>query len=59
MIEGQEPPKGRPETRYVNVRGRIEHEAIISDAAWCKELGLDQTYEIMVYLKRWGSWLNE
>jgi hypothetical protein len=48
-----------PERKHINVRGRQEHEAIIRDAAWCKELGLDQYYEIMVYLKRWGGWLGE
>lgn len=47
-----------PEVRYVNVRGRAEHEAILKDAIWCKELGLDQNYEVTVYLKRWGSWLR-
>jgi hypothetical protein len=48
-----------PERKHVNVRGREEHEALIRDAAWCKELGLDQYYETMVYLKRWGGWLSE
>jgi hypothetical protein len=61
MIEdefgGKTPPSELPETRYINIRGREEHEAIIRDAALCKELGLDQAYEIIVYLKRWGSWL--
>lgn len=52
-------PAQLPETRWINVRGRQEHEAIIKDAAWCEELGLDQAYEVMVYLKRWGSWLDE
>jgi len=47
-----------PEVKWVNVRGRVEHEAIIRDAEWCKDLGLDQAYEIMIYLKRWGSWLE-
>jgi hypothetical protein len=47
-----------PERRHINIRGRQEHEAIIKDAAWCKELGLDQAYEVMVYLKRWGGWLG-
>jgi hypothetical protein len=44
--------------RWINVRSRDEHECIINDAAWCEELGLDQIYEINVYLKRWGRWLN-
>lgn len=56
---GIDPPAELPETRYINVRGREEHEAVIKDTALCKELGLDQLYEAMVYLKRWGSWLGE
>jgi hypothetical protein len=58
FCEGIDPPAHLPERRYVNVRGREEHEAIIKDAAFCKELGLDQIYETMVYLKRWGGWLQ-
>lgn len=45
--------------KWVNVMGREEHEAIIKDGDWCRELGLDQAYEILVYLKRWGGWLGE
>lgn len=52
-------PSTTLETKWINVRGREEHENIIRDAQWCKELGLDQHYEIMVYLKRWGSWLSK
>jgi|ERR1700743_2119674 len=48
-----------PEVKWINVRGREEHEAVIKDAAWCKELGLDQIYETIKYLKRWGSWLTK
>jgi hypothetical protein len=48
-----------PERKHINIRGREEHEAVIKDAEWCKELGLDQTYEICVYLKRWGGWLSK
>lgn len=55
---GIEPPPQQIETKWINVRGREEHEAIIRDAEKCKELGLDQMYEILVYLKRWGSWLD-
>jgi hypothetical protein len=53
------PNPDRPERKIVNVRGREEHEAVIRDAELCKELGLDQFYEAMVYLKRWGGWLGE
>ncbi len=56
---GINPPAHMPEVKYINVRGREEHEAVIRDAELCKELGLDQMYEAMVYLKRWGKWLGE
>jgi len=56
---GIDPPAEIPETKWINVQGREEHEAIIKDAAWCEELGLDQIYETLVYLKRWGGWLGE
>lgn len=49
----------KPEVRYVNVRGREEHEAVIRDANLCEAFGLDQVYEIMAYLRRWGSWLRQ
>jgi hypothetical protein len=58
LFGGIDPPAEIPETKYINVRGREEHEAIIKDAAWCEELGLDQVYETLVYLKRWGEWLS-
>lgn len=48
-----------PPVKYINICGRREHEAIIKDASWCEELGLDQAYEVSVYLKRWGSWLRD
>ena len=56
---GIKPPAELPPVKWINIRGRREHEAIIKDAAWCKELGLDQMYETMIYLKRWGDWLSE
>jgi hypothetical protein len=59
MKEGINTPEKLPERKHINVRGRIEHEAIIKDAAWCKELGIDQAYETMKYLKRWGEWLGQ
>lgn len=59
LSEGENTGDKLPEVKWINVRGRVEHEAIIRDAEWCKELGLDQAYEIMVYLKRWGSWLGK
>jgi len=57
--DGENPPAEQIPVRYVNVRGREEHEAIIKDSKKCEELGLDQYYEIMVYLKRWGNWLDK
>jgi hypothetical protein len=59
MIEGEEFPTEKPHVKYINVRGREEHEAVIKDKALCQELGLDQIFEAMIYLKRWGSWLSE
>ena len=59
MEEGKVPPADIPPIKWVNVRGREEHEAVIKDAALCKELGLDQVYEIVAYMKRWGTWLSK
>lgn len=56
---GIDPPGEMLEPIWINVNGREEHEAVIRDVAKCTELGLDQYFEIMVYLKRWGGWLNE
>ena len=56
---GIEPPAHRLETKWINVNGRKEHEAIIKDAEKCQQLGLDQIFEKMVYLNRWGGWLKD
>lgn len=56
---GIDPPAYLPERRYINVKGRKEHEAFLKDPKKCEEHGLDIYYETMVYLKRWGGWLNE
>jgi hypothetical protein len=56
---GEDPSSTRLKCKYIKVHGRKEHEAIIRDAKKCAELGLDQMYEIMVYLKRWNGWLQE
>ena len=53
------PPAQALERRHIDVRGREEHEAFLKDPQKCKELGLDIMYERMVYLKRWGGWLND
>lgn len=59
FCEGAVPPKEHLERKTINVHGRKEHEAIVKDTKKCQELGLDRIYETMVYLKRWGSWLDE
>ena len=53
-----ESPSDRPETKWININGRAEHESILRDEKKMHELGLDPIYEKMVYLKRWGSWIN-
>lgn len=59
ISDGITPPAQKiPDRRTVDVCGRKEHEAILKSSERCKELGLDQYYEIMVYLKRWGNWLD-
>jgi hypothetical protein len=59
LDDGIDPPAEQIPTKYINVNGRKEHEALLKDAEKCKELGLDQVYETIVYLNRWGSWLGE
>ncbi len=56
---GIDPPAHLPERKVIDVKGREEHEAFIKDAAKCQEHGIDQVYETMVYLKRWGGWLSQ
>ena len=53
-----DPPAEKLETTWVNVKGREEHEAILRDTDKMWSLGLDPAYEKIVYLKRWGTWLN-
>ena len=53
------PPKEPLTCTYLYVNGRKETEALITNAARCKELGLDQMYEQMVYLKQYGRWLKD
>ncbi len=47
-----------PETKWINVKGREEHESLLRDSDKMWQMGLDPMYEKMVYLRRWGSWLN-
>lgn len=58
LSDSLDPPAEQIPVRWVNVCGRKENEALIKDTAKCKELGLDQVYETIVYLKRWGNWLS-
>lgn len=56
---GIEPPAELPPRKVINVHGREEHEALLKDAKMCGELGIDQIYETMIYLNRWGGWLKD
>ena len=59
LVDGENPPAEKLMCKTHNVNGRVEHEAILRDSKRCKELGVDQIYETMIYLKRWGGWLND
>jgi hypothetical protein len=59
LIDDNYPSTESPQVKWLQIRGREEHEAILKDASWCEELGLDQIYEIAVYLNRWGGWLGD
>ena len=56
--DGDNPPAEIPPTIWINVNGRQEHEALLRDSDKMRSLGLDPLFERMVYLRRWGSWLN-
>jgi len=57
LCEGEDPPAQMLTRKTHNVNGRVEHEAILKSAYKCAELGVDQMYETLIYLKRWGGWL--
>lgn len=59
LSDGIDPPAQQIQCKFIEVKGRQEHESILNDPERCKELGIDLYYERMVYLKRWGSWLDE
>ena len=59
LFEGQEPPSHEIPTHYIDINGRAEHEEILKDEKRMLEMGLDPYFERMVYLKRWGGWVNE
>jgi hypothetical protein len=58
MNDGIDPPAKVPPIKYINVKGREEHEAILRDTHKMHSLGLDPFYEKVVYVQRWGSWLD-
>lgn len=59
IFSGIDPPAQLPEIKCINVNGREEHEAMLKDSEKMLSLGLDPYFETMVYLKRWGGWLDE
>lgn len=59
LSDGEDAPCEQLQCKYIDVKGRVEHEAILKDPEKCEELGLDIYYERMVYLKRWGGWLKD
>lgn len=58
LSDGIDPPAEVLYVRDINVNGREEHEAMLRDSDKMHSLNLDPIYEKIVYLKRWGSWLN-
>ena len=56
---GIDPPAELPKRKYHDVNGRKEREAILKDPKKCRELVVDIIYETIIYLKRWGRWLDE
>lgn len=56
---GIDPPAELPPVKTIDVHGREEHEALLKDELKMLSLGLDPYYERMVYLRRWGGWLND
>lgn len=58
LSAGGDPPAHLPERKAINVNGQEEHEAVLKNSAKCRELGVDQIYETILYLNRWGGWLD-
>ncbi len=59
IFGGSYPPTHELSTEYIHVNGREEHESFLNDPKKCSDYGLDIAFERMVYLKRWGGFLNE
>ena len=58
LFHGIDPPSTPLERNTINVKGREEHESWLRDPDRCKDHGIDIVYETMIYLKRWGGWLD-
>lgn len=58
-LDAIDPPSKRIPVKSVEVYGRQQHEALLRDENKMLELGLDPFYERIVYLKRWGGYLND
>jgi len=56
---GIDPPAEALPRKWIDVKGRVEHEALLKDPEKMASLGLDPFYEVMVYLSRWGGWLED
>lgn len=59
LSDVEDPPAELPPVRLINVNGRREHEEFLKDSQKCRDHGIDQAYETIVYLKRWGGWLDK
>jgi hypothetical protein len=57
-LDAEHAPAHELPVRYVDVNGREEHEAMLRDVPKMQSLGLDPLYERVIYLRRWGSWIN-
>jgi hypothetical protein len=51
-------PHRLPMPTLIEVHGREQHESMLKDHEKMLSLGLDPYYETMVYLHRWGGWLQ-
>lgn len=56
---GINPPPNPLERKHINVKGRKEHEEWLRNPQKMREHGLDPVYETLIYLKRWGGYLDE
>jgi hypothetical protein len=57
---GIDPPAEQIPVKWIEVRGREEHEAILKDPEKMKSLGLDPYFETVAYLRSWdGGWLKD